>query len=319
MRLYRPIVLCISLLCCALAFGDSFDYTYKNVTFRCEGNEDGTAKITSFTRRAKEVVVPSEVVNPKRNAVYKVKTIDLHFVGDAYKAQTLEIEEGIENINKRCFLEFRSLTKVVLPASLQFVGKDAFYNVKNKKCIVLPTEQVKNLLTVSGLHYGDLGEPLAIAVPQAAAPAVASTKPAAKPTATSPARPATLLKPNLANGAPVIKAVSLEKVSNSIAARIDQRVDNRQELCAIVRVTFAGFQVDYGGDFLPEPVVNYVAFNRKGKDYVWLVNKATSLDVFSPDRYFEPATIDFKSVNPAIEKLEGGSVYELKLRLDYEK
>lgn len=59
---------------------------------------------------------------------YRVKSVSTFLNGVNYLAETLVLEEGIEDIDKFSFNEFRKLVSVTLPSSLRHVGRNAFRN-----------------------------------------------------------------------------------------------------------------------------------------------------------------------------------------------
>lgn len=103
----------------------AFDYIYKGVTFKCKISGQSVI-ITAFDVRAKYVVVPAKVMH--NGGEYKVRSISTFLNGVNYMAESLELEEGIEDIDKFSFNEFRRLRKVTLPSTLSHIGKNAFRN-----------------------------------------------------------------------------------------------------------------------------------------------------------------------------------------------
>lgn len=100
-----------------------FDYTYQGVTFKCKINGQSVS-INSFTRSAFRVVVPAKVTYNGKE--YLVKSINVFSNGDNYSTVTLILEEGIEDIKKFCFNEFRDLRSVTLPSTIKHIGSNAF-------------------------------------------------------------------------------------------------------------------------------------------------------------------------------------------------
>lgn len=97
----------------------SFKYVYNDVTFKC--NEDkGFITITSFDNDADIVVIPGSI-----NGM-TVKKVSCFINGNNYMASEIIIEEGVEEIAKFCFNEFRQLRKVTLPSTLTLVRSNAF-------------------------------------------------------------------------------------------------------------------------------------------------------------------------------------------------
>lgn len=117
------IISLIMLFVNAALSAQSFTYTYEGVTFK--GKIDhGQATIKSFDSKAPKVVVPSTVIH--KGTSYPVDAIGVFMNGVNYSTVYLTLEEGITEIEKFCFNEFRKLREVKLPASLRKIGKNAF-------------------------------------------------------------------------------------------------------------------------------------------------------------------------------------------------
>lgn len=112
-------MLVISIGCLA----KSFTYNYKGVTFKCKV-EKNCVCITSFDVDAKIVTVPSVVTY--KGVTYPVKKISTFINGNNYLANTLIIEEGMEEIGNYSFNEFRQLKSVLLPSTIKVIGRNAF-------------------------------------------------------------------------------------------------------------------------------------------------------------------------------------------------
>lgn len=100
-----------------------FTYIYKGVEFKGKINK-GEACIKSFDNKAPDVTIPASVSH--KGTSYPVKSVSVFMNGVNYSTVRLTLEEGIEDIDKFCFNEFRKLTSVSLPASLRHIGKNAF-------------------------------------------------------------------------------------------------------------------------------------------------------------------------------------------------
>lgn len=107
-----------------------FEYIYQGVEFKCKLVKDAVT-ITAFSLKASHVIIPSEVVY--RGVRFPVKSVDVFMNGVNYLAETLVLEDGIEEIAKYSFNEFRKLQSVTLPPSLRHIGKYAFRNNTNLK------------------------------------------------------------------------------------------------------------------------------------------------------------------------------------------
>ena len=101
----------------------AFDYKYKGVTFKCKV-EGKAVCITGFDVKATDVAIPSVVSN--KGVEYPVKSVSTFMNGVNYNTVTLLLEEGIEDIDKFCFNEFRKLQSVTLPSTINHIGKTAF-------------------------------------------------------------------------------------------------------------------------------------------------------------------------------------------------
>ncbi|MDE7074013.1 MAG: caspase family protein [Odoribacter sp.] len=119
----RILSLSLCMLVALVTVAQRFDYTYKGVNFKCKV-VDGSVCITSFNANAVEVVIPAQVTY--KGGSYPVKQVSTFLNGVNYLAVSLTLEEGIEDIDKFSFNEFRKLTSVKLPASVRHIGKNAF-------------------------------------------------------------------------------------------------------------------------------------------------------------------------------------------------
>lgn len=118
MRKLTILVLFVA-LAMATSYARSFKYVYKDVTFKIN-EEKGGLTITSFDDDADVVVIPGEVDG------VQVKKVSCFLNGHNYMASEIIIEEGVKEIAKFCFNEFRNLAKVTLPSSLIRVNSNAF-------------------------------------------------------------------------------------------------------------------------------------------------------------------------------------------------
>lgn len=297
----------------------AFNYKYKGVTFKCSENSGNTVTITGWKERgAKSVVVPAQTMD-RKGKIYTVTDVGNYISGSSCSVEELYLEEGIKEINKRAFYEYHKLKKVFLPSTIKRIGKGAFGNMDKVDTIYVPTEKYDSIAlsliesgmrswigktSVKYIHEEDM-------LPGDREPEEDESVHVESPVATETTVP-------VVSGIPTLKVVSFKKVSSSIAARTDQRIDYNQNLCALVKVSIAKYQASYGGDYIPEPVMNYVAFNRKGRDYVWLAEGATEMEIYSENKEFEPLVVNFSDESKKkVKKLESGSVYELLLRITY--
>lgn len=119
----------IIMLCTLAAFAQAqrFEYVYKGVAFKCK-IDDNRVCITAFNTKATDVTIPASVIY--KGMKYPVRQVSTFLNGVNYLTVNLTLEEGIEDVDKYCFNEFRKLQKVALPASLRHIGKNAFRDNK---------------------------------------------------------------------------------------------------------------------------------------------------------------------------------------------
>ncbi len=117
-----------ALVVTATSMAQSFTYVYKGVEFKgkIDNNE---ACIKSFDKKAPNVTIPASITH--KGASFPVKSVGVFMNGVNYSTVYLTLEEGIEDIDKFCFNEFRKLRSVSLPASLRHIGKNAFRDNDN--------------------------------------------------------------------------------------------------------------------------------------------------------------------------------------------
>jgi len=115
----------LSILCGIVLFAKAqrFEYVYKGIQFKCKINNN-VACITSFDIKAHDVTIPAIVVYKDKD--YPVKQVSTFLNGVNYLTVNLTLEEGIEDVDKYCFNEFRKLRSVYLPQSINHIGKNAF-------------------------------------------------------------------------------------------------------------------------------------------------------------------------------------------------
>ncbi len=118
----------------------NFKYVYKDVTFKLN-EEKGGLTVTSFDDDADVVVIPGKVDG------MPVKRVSCFLNGHNYMASEIIIEEGVEEIAKFCFNEFRNLSKVTVPSSLTKVNSNAF---RKNNGIVFYGPESFNFALVSG-------------------------------------------------------------------------------------------------------------------------------------------------------------------------
>lgn len=133
----------ISLLAVALllsplpVMGHSFTYNYRGIDFQCKV-KNGTVIIRGFDPHANKVIIPAKVEDPKKRREYLVSTIDLFGELAIYDATMVAIEDGIKEIEEHCFYDFKNLTSIYIPASIERIGKQAF-NAKYLPSFTMPS------------------------------------------------------------------------------------------------------------------------------------------------------------------------------------
>ena len=104
------------------------NFSYKGVSFKGK-IKDACLTITEFDTGAESVVIPGIVVLHGKQ--WRVKEVSTFINGNNYLATSLELEEGIERIDKYSFNEFRKLLSVKLPSTIKYIGTNAFRKNSN--------------------------------------------------------------------------------------------------------------------------------------------------------------------------------------------
>lgn len=112
-----------NILSISSVIAQKFNYRYKGVEFKCKV-EGQNVCIIGFDVKANEVVIPAYVSNG--NVSYSVKKVSTFINGNNYFATSLVLEEGIEDIDKFAFNEFRKLQSASLPSTIKHIGRNAF-------------------------------------------------------------------------------------------------------------------------------------------------------------------------------------------------
>ena len=213
MRLKRLLhILLVVMLGINLCQAKSFKYFYKGVTFKCKIVEGGV-EINGFDMKADLVVIPSQVSNNGIN--YQVKSIDTFLNGVNYLASQMVIEDGVESIESRAFIEFRNLKEITLPKSIQM-----------KKNIFRPNQEI-------AIHYDNVKNEIAyIDTKSSPKPEPKQTpKPEPKPKQTPKPTPKSDLTP-IPDPDPVIDDGRPDIVDTDIPVR---KVRNREySYCVII-------------------------------------------------------------------------------------
>ena len=162
----RILTLMIALAAILPGMAQGFTYIYKGVEFKGKINK-GEACIKSFDNKAPDVTIPASVSH--KGTSYPVKSVSVFMNGVNYSTVRLTLEEGIEDIDKFCFNEFRKLTSVSLPASLRHIGKNAFRDNSGMTLNMLSSIDETSLRKGYELHPDGSGSMMAY-TPASAAP-----------------------------------------------------------------------------------------------------------------------------------------------------
>ena len=119
----KALIITYLLVACLATYAQKFTYAYQGVEFKCKVTGQSVC-ITSFDVKAQQVTIPAMVSWKGMN--YPVKSVSTFLNGVNYLTVSLTLEEGIEEIDKFSFNEFRKLIKVNLPSSIRHIGKNAF-------------------------------------------------------------------------------------------------------------------------------------------------------------------------------------------------
>jgi len=135
------------LLCPLAALAQSFTYNYRGIDFDCKV-KNGRTIIRGFDTKANKVVIPAKVTDSKSGREYQVSVIDLYAEAMIYKTSMVAIEKGVLEIENRSFQNFRNLSSIYIPASVERIGQKAF-NSKH-----LPTFNMPNTISQNDLAAG---------------------------------------------------------------------------------------------------------------------------------------------------------------------
>lgn len=124
-RLTVFVIAMSTLLCVAQA--QKFEYIYKGIEFKCK-LDGGKAVVTAFDVKATDVTIPATV--SYMGTKYPVGKVSTFMNGVNYLTVFLTLEEGIEDIDKYAFIEFRKLQNISLPTTIRHIGKNAFRDNK---------------------------------------------------------------------------------------------------------------------------------------------------------------------------------------------
>lgn len=136
-----------------------FEYVYKGIEFKCK-MDGGKAIVTAFDVKAMNVTIPAKVIY--MGTEYSVGKVSTFMNGVNYLTVFLTLEEGIEDIDRYAFIEFRKLQTVSLPSTIRHIGKNAFRNNKATTFNMLSSIDEQSLR--SGLEMWPTGEGTMIAL-----------------------------------------------------------------------------------------------------------------------------------------------------------
>lgn len=119
----KILIIPLFLIACLALHAQKFSYVYQGVEFKCKVTGQSVC-ITSFDVKAYQVTIPA--MASYKGIDYPVKSVSTFLNGVNYLAVSLTLEEGIEDIDKFSFNEFRKLKKVYLPSTIRHIGKNAF-------------------------------------------------------------------------------------------------------------------------------------------------------------------------------------------------
>lgn len=121
----KILIIPLLLMACLALHAQKFSYVYQGVEFKCKVTGQSVC-ITSFDVKAQQVIIPAMV--SYKGVDYPVKSVSTFLNGVNYLTVSLTLEEGIEEIDKFSFNEFRKLMAVSLPSTIRHIGRNAFRN-----------------------------------------------------------------------------------------------------------------------------------------------------------------------------------------------
>ena len=127
-------------------------------------NEDGTLIITKYLGKNQNVMIPSIIDGKKVKSVegYSIGSLKLSvFFRNKDLVQSVIIEEGIEELGERTFLECANMKSVVIPGSAIKISKQAFSGCKSLTSIVIPD----NVEAIGEGSFEDCSSLLSIQIP----------------------------------------------------------------------------------------------------------------------------------------------------------
>ncbi len=109
------------------------DYTYVVL-------DDGTAKITKYTGKEAELIIPSEIDGYKVTELSGKFYFDecYSFVSYPKYVEKIVIPDSVTSIGNYAFYNCTSLTSITIPDSVTYIGYYAFYNCTSLTSITIP-------------------------------------------------------------------------------------------------------------------------------------------------------------------------------------
>jgi hypothetical protein len=126
--------------------GDGRLPTYKveadeqTIEWETKDNEDGSLTITKYLGKSLDVTIPSLLNGEKVKSIEgKIGSLNINVLfQNRNRVQSITIEEGVEVVGERAFLEYGNLTSLVIPKSVTKIGKEAFLDCKSLTTLVFP-------------------------------------------------------------------------------------------------------------------------------------------------------------------------------------
>ena len=127
-------VLLTLLIACSLSFAlaEEAPTVYTSGDYKYVLLEDGTAEITDYKGRAKELIIPSELDG------YRVTAIGVRAFCYCTSLTSVSIPDSVTSIGDYAFAGCNSLTSVSIPNSVTSIGNEAFYECKSLASVSIP-------------------------------------------------------------------------------------------------------------------------------------------------------------------------------------
>lgn len=125
------------------------------IPFEYGSNMDGTgAVIYAYTGHDKDVVIPSEVMDPNTGDMLAVTELGENLFFSNIEVQSIVVPEGVTKVGPGCFQNCKNLVSVSLPSTLEEIGARAFVASDAITDMQIPAS-VKNigLMAFSSLSY----------------------------------------------------------------------------------------------------------------------------------------------------------------------